>query len=46
MNIFKNLFEGFIQEDNGFMSYKYSIGIYAPDDNIESILFGRKGYYD
>ncbi len=33
-------------EECGFISSKYSVGVYAPDNNIESFLFGCKGYYD
>lgn len=36
-----------IEEDNfGFISKCKSIGVYAPDGKIESILFGCVGYYD
>lgn len=45
-NLFKNVFEDFIQDDDGLISYKYSIGIYAPDEDMESILIGREHYYD
>ena len=34
------------EDDIGPISYERSIGIYAPDDEMESILFGRDGYYD
>jgi len=34
------------EEDYGFISKKYSVGVYAPDDNIESFVFGCDGYYD
>ena len=34
------------EDDIGPISYERSIGIYAPDDEMESILFGREGYYD
>ena len=33
-------------DDVGFISKKLSIGVYAPDGKMESILFGCKGYYD
>ena len=36
----------FEQDDDGLTSYSLSIGIYAPDDEPESILFGITGYYD
>lgn len=34
------------EDDIGPISYERSIGIYAPDDEMESILFGRDGYYE
>jgi hypothetical protein len=34
------------EDDIGPISYKKSIGIYAPDEEMESILFGVEGYYD
>lgn len=34
------------EDDEGAMSFEASVGIYAPDDEMESILFGKKGYYD
>ena len=36
----------FEHDDDGLTSYSLSIGIYAPDDEPESILIGIKGYYD
>lgn len=37
----------FIKDDDGLISYDLSIGIYAPDEeNIESILFGKKNYFE
>ena len=35
----------FVPEEAGAISVEYSIGIYAPDKMVESILFGVKGYY-
>lgn len=32
-------------EDSVFFSVSQSIGIYAPENKIESILFGKAGYY-
>jgi len=32
-------------DDDGLLSKTQSIGIYAPDEEAESILFGEKGYY-
>lgn len=37
--------EGFIEEDGSWINTQKSIGIYAPDKNMESILFGIDGYY-
>lgn len=34
------------EDDEGMISYSTSIGIYAPDGEMESVLFGKKGYYD
>ena len=33
-------------ENDTCTSIKYSIGIYAPDGKVESILFGIDGYYN
>ena len=33
-------------DDDGPISYERSNGIYAPDGEMESILFGDKGYYE
>lgn len=36
-----------LDEDSGsYISKKLSIGIYAPEDKPESILFGGSGYFD
>ena len=35
----------FNKEDDGFIDPELSIGIYAPHDAIESVLFGAKNYY-
>lgn len=40
------MFSDFVQDSSGYISNDHSIGIYAPDGNMESILFGCKGYYD
>lgn len=39
-------FESLEDDPDGPISYKKSIGIYAPDGEMESILFGVEGYYD
>lgn len=33
------------RDGDGLISIKDSVGIYAPDDTMESILFGVEGYY-
>ena len=42
----KLIIDDFEQDDDGLISYSKSIGIYAPDGEMESILFGKDGYYD
>ena len=32
-------------EEDGCTSIKYSIGVYAPNKKVESVLFGKEGYY-
>lgn len=34
------------RDDDGLISFEQSIGIYAPYGEMESILFGVRGYYD
>lgn len=34
------------EDDSGFISRKLSIGVFSPDNKMESILFGCEGYYD
>ena len=34
------------QNEEEMLSVDKSIGIYAPDGAMESILFGEKGYYE
>ena len=42
----KRLFPDAEDTDAGFISKEMSVGVYAPENQIESILFGCKGYYD
>lgn len=35
-----------VEDEEGMLSVEKSIGIYAPDGEMESILFGVKGYYE
>ena len=44
--ILKSMLTDFEEEDCGFISKSKSIGVYAPEGRMESILFGCKGYYD
>ena len=37
--------ESFEKEDDGCISSKLGIGVYAPGGDVESILIGCKGYY-
>ncbi len=32
-------------DDEGFISIDYSIGITAPDEEMEGILIGKENYY-
>lgn len=41
-----DLFPDLQEDDDGLLSRDRSIGIYAPDHKMESILFGTEGYYD
>ena len=34
------------EDEEGMLSIDMSIGIYGPDREMESILFGEKGYYE
>lgn len=42
----KSMFSDIEDDDCGFISKSKSIGVYAPDGKMESILFGCTGYYD
>ena len=35
-----------VRDEEGLISIEKSIGIYAPDENMESVLFGKEGYYE
>lgn len=41
----KKIIPDLIEEEDSYISEELSIGIYAPDDKMESILIGCKGYY-
>lgn len=42
----KSIVKSLDEDDEGLISFEDSIGIYAPDGKMESILIGKKGYYD
>lgn len=42
----KGLFPDVEDSGEGFISKEMSVGVYAPDNQIQSILFGCRGYYD
>lgn len=42
----KSILSDIEDDDCGFISKSKSIGVYAPDGKMESILFGCTGYYD
>lgn len=41
----KEKIEDLVEDEGSWISYEQSIGIYAPGEKMESILFGKKGYY-
>lgn len=41
-----NVIDDFQKDDDGLLSISQSIAIYAPDDEMESILFAVEGYYE
>ena len=42
----KNIEKTLEEDEDGMLSIEMSIGIYGPDREMESILFGEKGYYE
>lgn len=46
MNTLKSMLSDVDEDDSGFICKSKSIGVYAPEDKMESILFGCVGYYD
>jgi len=40
------MFPDLEKDDYGFICKNKSIGVYAPNNKIESILFGCTGYYE
>lgn len=45
LDILKTVAPDFQEEEGCYISKKSSIGIYAPEGTMESILFAIKGYY-
>ncbi len=37
---------GCVKDEDGYMCVEKSIGFYAPDEKVESILVGEQGYYE
>lgn len=46
LDIVKSFFKDLEKDGDSYISKANSIGIYAPNDKMESILFGDQGYYD
>ena len=46
LDIIPQIASDFIYDEAGCDSVSKSIGIYIPDDRMEGILFGEKGYYE
>lgn len=42
----KAIVKDLVEEEGSFISKSQSMGIYAPNGNMESILFGNIGYYE
>lgn len=42
----KTIIKDLVEEEGSFISKSQSMGIYAPNGNMESILFGNIGYYE
>lgn len=43
--VLKEVADDFVEEDDSFISKSKSIGVYAPNGKMESILLGNKDYY-
>ena len=44
-DVLSDIFEDIEADDEGFISIDYSIGITAPDEEMEGILIGKENYY-
>lgn len=42
----KKALPGFAKDEDGLLNEELSIGVYAPDGEPESVLFGKKDYYN
>lgn len=42
----REVFTDLIQDGDDYTSIENSVGIYAPENKMEGILFGIKGYYE
>lgn len=45
IEVIKKVSDDFEKDEESYISKEKSIGIYAPNDIMESILLGMKGYY-
>lgn len=45
VDILRSMLTDLEEDESGFISKSQSIGVYAPNDKMESILFGCTGYY-
>lgn len=45
IEVIKKVSDDFEKDEESYISKEKSIGIYAPNDRMESILLGIKGYY-
>ena len=48
LEFFKNVYDDIIEDEDGFVSIKGSIGVYLEndEDDLDVITFANKGYYD
>jgi hypothetical protein len=46
IEVIKKVSDDFEKDEESYISKEKSIGIYAPNDIMESILLGMKGYYE
>ena len=41
----QTIFPNLVEDEGGFIDKTISVGVTAPSGNVESILFGKPGYY-